>query len=507
MSGKISRLNFVRTDLGVLSLLALARLALHTLTNGQYGFHRDELAMLDDARHLAWGYVAYPPVTPFIGRAALELFGPSLVGIRFFSALAQCFAMVLAGLMTRELGGSRLAQIVTALAVAIAPISLIQGALFQYVSFDYLWWVLIAYLVIRLLKSEDPRWWLGIGAAIGLGMMTKYTVAAFVAGLVGGVVLTGTRRHLSSPWLWGGAALSLLIFAPNLIWQAQHNFISLEFLSSIHARDVEIGRSQGYLIEQFLVSTNPVTVPFWVAGLYYYFRKPSGARYRMLGWMYIIPFVLLLVAQGRSYYLAPAYPMLIAAGVIVWQQWLSSLTTAKARLVQGLTWGALATGGILFAAVMLPVAPINSGLWNLTSQLHDNFVEQIGWPELTETVATLYHALPREEQPKTAILTGNYGEAGAINLYGPEYGLPEAISGQNSYWLRGYGDPPPETLIVLGFSGETAERFFTTCAQVGHVTNDYGIENEEAKFHPDIFVCREPRQPWPALWQSLKSFG
>src|SRR5690606_31462462 len=137
-------------------------------------------------------------------------------------ALAQCLAMVLAGLMTRELGGSRLAQIVTALAVAIAPISLIQGALFQYVSFDYLWWVLIAYLVIRLLKSEDPRWWLGIGAAIGLGMMTKYTVAAFVAGLVGGVVLTGTRRHLSSPWLWGGAALSLLIFAPNLIWQAQH---------------------------------------------------------------------------------------------------------------------------------------------------------------------------------------------------------------------------------------------------------------------------------------------
>lgn len=504
---KISSVNIVLTDLGVLILLALARLALHTLTNGQYGFHRDELATLDDARYLAWGYVTYPPVTPFIGRVALELFGPSLVGVRFLSALAQCVAMVLAGLMTRELSGTRFAQIVTALAVALAPISLIQGALFQYVSFDALWWVLIAYLVIRLLKSGDLRWWLGIGAVIGLAMMTKYTVAFFVAGLVGGVLFTRTRRHLTSPWLWGGVALSLLIFAPNLLWQVQHNFISLEFLRSIHARDVEIGRTQGYLIEQFLVSTNPVSVPFWVAGLYYYFWKPAGARYRMLGWMYVIPFLLLLVAQGRSYYLAPAYPMLIAAGVTVWEHWLPSLTAAKARLVRGATWGALAAGGVLFVPVMLPIAPIHSDLWDLTSQMHDNFVEQIGWPDLVETVADLYLALPIEEQPRTAILTGNYGEAGAINLYGPAYSLPEAISGRNSYWLRGYGDPPPEMLILVGFSRESAERYFTTCDLVGHVTNRYGVENQETRFHPDIFLCRGLRQRWPALWESLKSFS
>ncbi|HXV41973.1 MAG TPA: glycosyltransferase family 39 protein, partial [Anaerolineae bacterium] len=187
---KILRTNIIFSDLGILILLALLRLCLHILTNNQYGFHRDELATLDDARYLALGYVAYPPVTPFIARVALELFGPSLVGVRLFSALAQSSAMVLAGLMARELGGARLAQIVTALAVAIAPISLIQGALFQYVSFDYLWWVLIAYLTIRLLKSEDPRWWLGIGVVIGLGMMTKYTMIFLVAGIIGGVILT-----------------------------------------------------------------------------------------------------------------------------------------------------------------------------------------------------------------------------------------------------------------------------------------------------------------------------
>src|SRR5271157_5877055 len=174
-------------DLAVLVLWATAGVLLHTVTNGQYGFHRDELATLDDARSLAWGYVAYPPVTPFIARIALELFGPWLAGVRFFAALAQAVALVLTGLMARELGGERRAQIVAALAVAVAPVSLAAGALFQYVSFDYLWWVTIAYLTIRLLKSEDPRWWLPLGAVVGLGMMTKYTIVFLVAGMIAGI--------------------------------------------------------------------------------------------------------------------------------------------------------------------------------------------------------------------------------------------------------------------------------------------------------------------------------
>jgi hypothetical protein len=227
----------------------------------------------------------------------------------------------------------------------------------------------------------------------------------------------------------------------------------------------------------------------------------------MLGWMYIIPLVLLLALQGRSYYLAPAYPMLIAAGVVTWEQWLASFAARKIRFIRGVAWGALATGGLLFIPVMLPIAPVNSGLWNLASQLHDNFVEEIGWPELTETVTGIYQALPIEEQSRTGVLTGNYGESGAINLYGPAYGLPKAISGRNSYWLRGYGDPPPETLIVVGFSREDALRFFSSCELSGHITNVYGVENEETMDHPDIFVCRGPLQPWPALWESLKGFG
>ncbi len=502
-----SRQTLIKSDLTILILLALARLILHILTNGQYGFHRDELAILDDARYLAWGYVAYPPLTPFIGRIALELFGPSLVGVRLFSALGQSIAMLVAGLMARELGGSRFTQLITAVAAAIAPISLLQGAMFQYVGFDYLWWVLLAFLTIRLLKTENPRYWLAIGLVIGLGMMTKYTMVYFVAGLVGGVLLTNPRRHLSSPYLWGGAALSLLLFLPNLLWQINHDFISLSFLSTIHARDVAIGRTDNFLPEQLLVSTSPPTILLWGAGLYHYLFSAAGKRYRPLGWMYLIPLILFLLTQGRAYYLAPAYPMLIAAGTVFWEQRLNSLSTARGRLSKGIVWGLLLISSVISIAISLPVAPVNSGLWRITSEVHDNFVEQIGWPELVETVASIYDDQTAAGQAQPGILTGNYGEAGAINLYGRAYNLPEAISGINSYWLRGYGDPPPETLIVLGYSQEEAERFFATCELAGHITNRFGVENEETLFHPDIFVCQNPRQPWPSLWQELQRFG
>ena len=487
--------------------LALGMLLLHCLTNGEYGFHRDELAVVDDARRLSWGYVGYPPLMPFVASIALDAFGPSLIGVRLFSALAQSGAIVLTGLMARELGGSRPAQLLAGAAVAIAPLSLIQGALFQYVSFDYLWWVFTAYFTLRLLNSDDPRWWLAIGAAIGLGIMTRYTMGFLAVGVVAGVVLTQTRRHLLTPWLWGGVALSLLLFLPNLIWQVQHDFVSLDHLRSIHARDVRIGRTEGFLREQFFGCANLVTLPWWVAGLWFYFLPPEGRRYRLVGWMYLVPFLLFLVMRGRSYYLAPAYPMLFAAGAVVWEKWLPSLRAEMARLVKFVTWSSLAIGGVAFGAVMLPVAPVNSDLWKLSSKLHDNFAEEIGWQELIQTIADIRTALPPEDRVSAGVLAGNYGEAGAIDLYGAAYGLPEAISGINSYGLRGYGNPPPQTLIVLGFSRNAVEQLFGTCTLAGRITNRFGVANEETRDHPDVFICRVPSHAWPILWDRLPRFG
>jgi hypothetical protein len=491
------------TDAGALGLLALALFTLHMLTNGQYGFHRDELALIDNARHLDWGFVDYPPLTPFLTRLALGLFGPSLVAVRLLASLAMSLVPLLAGLMARELGGSRFSQVVAALAAGIAPIALAGGAMMTYSDFDCLWWVLIAYLMIRLLKSDDPRWWLPIGGAFGLGLETKYTILVWAAAVAVAVVLTRARRHLVTPWLWAGVALALLIFLPNLIWQAKHDFISLDFTRSIHARDVRIGRTAEFLPEQLLFCANPVALPLWAAGLIAYLVLPSGRRYRALGWMAVAALGILVGLEGRSYYLAPAYPMLFAAGAVVWERLLARVSTRASRLLAGITFGSLAMGAAGAAAIALPVAPVNSDLWRFTSQIHDLFTEQIGWPDLVETVAGIYDSLPAEDQRRAGILTGNYGEAGAINLYGPAYGLPEAISGVNSYWLRGYGEPPPEVLILLDWRHSFN---FETCEIAGSVSNEYGVRNEETS-HSTIYLCRHLRQPWPDFWRTLRGFG
>ena len=496
-----------RGDLITLLILALARLLIQCLTDWQYGFHRDELGVLDDARFLDWGYVSYPPLTPFVARVALTLFGPSLVGLRFFAVLAQSIAMVIAGLMTCELGGKRWAQVIAAIATAISPMSVCMGTMFQYISFDFLWWVLAAWFFIRLLRTQNPRWWLAIGAVLGLGMMTKYTMIFFIAGIAAGVILTPERRYLKSPWLWGGVAISLLIFMPNLIWQLQHNFISLSFLNHIHARDVEIGRTDGFLVQQLYVSANMFTLPLWLAGLYFYFFSPKGRRYRTLGWVYLIPLILFLLARGRFYYMAPAYPMLFAAGTVVWENWLEQRSPTGSLVGRSTTWVALTLGAIFSAVTMMPLAPINSAGWRLTSKIHDDFTEQIGWPELARTVANIYARLPDAEKPHAAILAGNYGEAGGINLYGRAWHLPEVISGINTYWWRGYGAASPEVVILVGFSRASAERFAKQVELAGHITNPYDVLNEETRDHPDIFVCRGFKKPWPEFWKNFQRFG
>src|SRR5438445_2156402 len=245
--------SFVQREIGsqadtwTLVRIAAVVAIIHLLTNGRYGFHRDELQFLSDARHLDWGFVAYPPLTPFVERIALEIFGVSMVGLRLFSVIAQALAIVVTGWMARELGGGRLAQITAALAVATSGLPVFEATEFQYSTFDYLWWVLIAYFVIRLLKSENPRWWMAIGASVGVGLLTKYTICFFIAGILGGMLLSGARRYFLSGWFWGGVGVAVLIFLPNLVWQVRHGFISVHFLQHIHARDVAQGRANGFL--------------------------------------------------------------------------------------------------------------------------------------------------------------------------------------------------------------------------------------------------------------------
>jgi hypothetical protein len=497
------RTDFAIVDLAILLAIAAAVVLLHLLTNTRYGFHRDELQFLSDARHLDWGFVAYPPFTPFVERIGLGLFGLSLVGLRLFSVLAQAAVILVTGLMAKELGGARLAQATAALAVAFSPLPLFEGTEFQYTTFDFLWWVLIAYFIVRLLKSDDPRWWLAIGVTVGLGLQTKYAIAFYIAGILAGLVFTPARRYFASRWFWAGVALALLIFLPNLVWLVRHDFISYHFLQHIHARDVGEGRAEGFWKGQFLICTNLVAAPLWIAGLIGFLHKQ---RYRMLALMYLVPLALFAVGKGRHYYMAGAYPMLLAMGTAMAGRWLSSLPRWGRRTVETVYFAAFALMSVYVCAIILPLA--SSGpLKQFALERNGDLREEIGWDEMVRTVAQIRDSLPPEQQAHLGITTGNYGEYGAIEILGRAYGLPEPIGTTNSEWLRGYPTTAPTMLIVLGLTPAQADGIFTGCRLAGHNGNREGVKNEESEDHPDIFVCGPPRKPWPELWNEHLWFG
>lgn len=493
----------LRRDVGVLLGIAAVVAAAHLLTDNRYGFHRDELQFLSDARHLDWGFVAYPPFTPFVERIGLSIFGLSLVGLRLFSVLAQASAIVVTGLMARDLGGGRLAQVTAAVCVALSALPMFEGTEFQYTSFDYLWWVLAAWFIIRLLKTENPRWWLAIGAVLGVGLMTKYSIVFLIAGILGGLLLTRDRRYFANRWFWAGVALALLIFLPNLVWQMHHGFISYHFLQHIHKRDVGEGRAEGFLRYQFWICANPVTAPLCIAGLIAFLRE---RRYRVLGWMYLIPLALFWAGKGRSYYMAAGYPMLMAMGAAWAEQWLASLRRLWRTAIESAFFALLTACGAYACAIIVPLA--SSGpLMKFALSNNGDLREEFGWNDLVATVAAVRNSLSAAQQRSAGILVGNYGEGGAIEILGSRYGLPTPISMTNSAWLRGYPDPPPSTLIVVGFSREDADEAFTSCRLVAHNGNSLGIRNEESQYHPDIFLCGGPRLGWPEFWKDYQSFG
>ncbi len=492
-----------RSDLAILIAIAAAAALLHIVTNGRYGFHRDELQFLSDAHHLAWGFVSYPPLTPFIEHIGLALFGVSLVGLRLFSVIAQALVILVSGLMARDLGGSRLAQVTAALAVALSGLPLFEATEFQYTSFSFLWWVLVCWFTIRLLKTENPRWWLAIGAAIGLGLLTKYSVVFFIAGLLVGLILTRARRHFLNSWFWAGVAVALLLFLPNIVWLVQHDFISYRFLQHIHARDVGEGRAVGYWSDQFRLDVNPFATPLWLGGLVTFFLS---SRYRMLAWMYVVPVVYFWLGKGRFYYVAEAYPALLAMGAVAAQRWLAPRPTWVRRAIEAVFFTGLFTFGAYGAAQIIPFAA-NGPLRDFALERNGDLREEIGWDELVRTVAAIRDSLPPDQQVHLGITVGNYGEQGAIEILGPAYRLPPPISTTNSAWLRGYPIPPPTTLIVLGISRKEADSIFTGCRLAGHNGNSEGVKNEESEYHPDIFVCGPPRKPWAEVWKEHQDFG
>lgn len=479
--------------LGVAGLKFLA----HLLTAAGYGFHRDELYYLICGRHLAWGYVDHPPVTALMARAIDELFGPSLVGLRLLAALAGAGIVLIGGLLARELGGGRWAQLMTAVAVLVSPVFLLTNGMFQTVSFDQLIWVAVSLLLARIFRGGQSLNWLAVGLLIGIGLLTKYTVLLFVSGLGVGLLTTDHRRWLRRPQPWLGAALAALVALPNLLWQSAHGWPSLEFMARSGARAAAEFPPPLFLLLQ-LVFTGLVSVPLLAVGLVWLFGS-EGRPFRPLGWVLLIVVGLLAVRGAKPYYPAPALPAVLAAGAV----WLESTAARRGwrrlRLVLPVL---LVVGNLPTLWICLPVVPratfaARQDLWP-----HREFHERFGWSELTEQVAEVYGALPESERATAGILTDAYGEAAALEVIGASRGLPRPTSGHDNYYF--WGPPSAATVVAVAWSRDYLEPLFEEVVKVRKVTNRLGVRNEAAA--KSIYLCRKPRSSWAELWPRLRNF-
>ena len=483
-----------RQEWAVVAAIALAVLVLHLATNAQYDFHRDSLYYMDSARHPAWGYVDYPPVTPTIARLSLWLFGPSVWGLRLWPSLGGAVIVVIVVAIARELGAGRSARLLAAVGAATSLVLLGANWLFQTVTFDQMVWLGCLLIMARLVRTDDRRLWLALGTLVGLGLETKYTVIALVLGLVAGKLLTPLRRHVLTPWPWLGVAIALLIFLPNLLWQVANGWPSVQYtLNHKSAQSVDFSPLT-FLADQ-LALIGPVAIPIWMAGMYWLWRDASR---RALGISAAVPFVIYLFA-GKGYYVGPLHPFLIAAGACAIESW----TITSRRWLRPVTGLALTVQAAVLLPAAIPLLPESVMATSTLGSVRKDFADTVGWHELVGQVAGIYRALPAGDRAKAVILTNNYGEAGAINTYGPAQGLPTAYSGQLTHWYWRPADLDGP-VIAVGFDQGFLATLFASCDRVGSVTNSYGLRNEE--LGAPLLVCRGPKMPIDQLWARLKAF-
>ena len=496
-------------------LLALAalKLSVHLALAGRYGYFRDELYFLDCGRHLDWGYVDHAPLIGLLARLALTL-GGSLPVLRAFAALAGAGLVVLTGALAWRFGGGRFAQGLAALCVIAAPIYLGTDSLFTMNAFEPLFWMGAVYVLVRILQTGAARRWVLFGLLVGLGLMNKHSTVFFGVAVVAGLLLTRDRRQFAGPWPWVAACVALLVFAPNLVWQVRHGFPTIELLRNVadSGKNVVLG-PLAFVGEQILI-LHPVLFPLWGAGLVYLFVA-QGGRWRALGWTFVVCALLMLALRAKSYYLAPMYPMLFAAGAVAMEialaQW---ALTRQRRWPQAVVAGGVVVAAVPMAFVALPIlAPERFVAYQSTlgigppqtevshtAALPQIFADQFGWEEFVAEMARVYRALPSDERRRAVLFAGNYGEAGAINLFGPALGLPRAISGHQNYFLWGYGAAGDDAVIITRGRRENLEAQCQSVEQAGTHVHPWGLPGQNGP----IFVCRGLKTPLAELWPRLK---
>jgi hypothetical protein len=517
---------------GLLIVLAIAlgKFLFHCYFNNRYGYFRDEFDYLACGDHLAWGYVDHPPLIPFLIHVCRAILGDSLRSIRFLPALASSLLVVQAAILAREFGGRRFAMLLSAITVVIAPQYLSNGSLLGTNCLEPNLWMGCAYFAILAIKRNDPRYWLWFGVVAGIGLQEKYSIAVFGVGIITGLLLTQQRRVFLNPWIWLGGLAAFLIFLPNLLWNIHNHWPFVELMHNIRAdgRDVVLPLPQ-YFFQQILL-VHPFTAPIWITGLIAFFFSPRLKSYRALGWCYLASFTVFFVLHGKNYYLAPVYPMVLAAGAVTIESAING-TGIEGRETASLKTGGslrawlkpaivivLLAGGAHLAPVVVPVLSPDKFIaymkylpMKLPVMEHSHaraalpqwYADQFGWEEIVDETAKAYNQLRPAERPGCGLIAQDYGQAGAIDFLGRRYGLPPALSGHQTYFLWGPRGYSGNCLVVLDDDRERLEELFEHVEYVGtSADNPYALERQIP-----VYVCRGAKfGTLEKLWPQLKKW-
>jgi 4-amino-4-deoxy-L-arabinose transferase-like glycosyltransferase len=503
------------SDTAILCYLGLFKLLLHFGTNQRYGYFVDELYYRAAGDHLDWGFAEGSPLTPAIANLSRWLLGDSLFALRCFPAIAGAWTVIVTGLIARELGGGRLAQVLAAIAIILTPGYLFLQTVLTMNAFEPLLWSLCAYLTIQVLKTDRLQLWAIAGLVAGIGLMNKFSIFFFLVSLVLGILITPARRLLVNRWFGLGSILAIGLCVPTLLWQASHGWPFLE-----HQRESSLYEKKGLLqsaidlVLQQVILTNPGAVPIWAAGLYYYLFTRPGKPYRALGWSYVIILGWFLLFEGRFYYLLPIYPMLLAAGAVFLEPKLQQSWAWKS-----ITLSALVASGLVMLPIGLPILPIES-LIQYSNAIYrppalskfdqENAIQapwhfrlMLGWEETVAQVAQVYQQLSPRDRADCAILTWRYGDAGAIDRFGAAYQLPKAISGHTGYYFwgpRGYSGN-----VVLSVGGELTflRQTFASVQQVAMITHEKTVG---LKSRVPIYLCKGIKRPLAETWPAFKFY-
>ncbi|MGC2330612.1 MAG: glycosyltransferase family 39 protein [Candidatus Acidiferrales bacterium] len=497
----------------ILAGLAAIKLIAQLAGVAHYGFFRDELYYMACGEHLAWGYVDQPPLIALVAWFERHVFRSSLLSIRLLPVLAGAAVVFLTGILARELGAKRYGQFLAASAILWAPAYFAFDSFLSMNAFEPLFWLVCAWIVVRIVKGASPRWWLTFGAISGIGLENKHTMLVFGFALVAGLSLAGQWRLLLSKWVLIGGAIALVLFLPNLLWEARHGWPQIEVVRNAQLyKNIPISPLR-FLSDQILF-LSPIALPIWGGGLAWLFFAPKGKPFRFLGVAYVIVLAVFIVLDGKSYYVLPAYTILMAAGGVAIEDlvdvkpWRWLRTTLPALLI---------IGGLVALPFGVPMLPIDAFLRYsqlipyansvkterdaVGAQLPQLYADMFGWQNMAEGVAEVYQQIPAQYRSDCAILAGNYGEAGAIDYYGPALGLPKAISGHNSYFYWGPRGYTGACVIVFGERSSEYVRYFRGVQHVATIVNAHAMPIESSV---DVYVCTRPTKPLSVLWPHFK---